>query len=513
MKRAGVLVIACLWLVCSRAYGQGIGWTVWLYNAADGQMTQINESGSLLSGFTLPAPAGFDRYPTRVAVGHGGSPFAYVVSNSTTNQGILVVSDQNQIKATFPLPPTFSDSTEFIADSSLFNEDNTLVTLGYSLENNGWELISLNVTTNQVDYTVRYDLPAIAVLGLPGDLGITPVVRRFIGRTATFNLVDAGVGNPVTPASYDWNIDTNTLTANPVFTSLDTDSLAGTGEIILSLADQRLPNAFNAFALGQSNSLQVYDPNTGARYPFLNLPDASLSSPRFIQNGELILADTVDTADRYAWTVFQRDGSVVGTIPTAATINDVRGLPDGFVYTTDQFSPGTTTVVYVNTRDGLDAGVPIWSGPPGATPMIVWAGGDTITAQVAYTPWAQLAEPVYAPGSTPFVAPAPDQPLLISPAQAAPGEGTPVFSTFLAVGGLARVNTTDGDQLNVRAGPGVNYQITAKLGDDAQVTLMEGPINADGFTWWKIRTGSGIVGWCVESVADGGTRLQTLVPA
>jgi hypothetical protein len=476
-------------------------------------MTQINDSGSLISGFTLPAPVGFDRYPGRVAVGHGGGPFAYVVSSSATNQSLLVVSDQNQIRANFALPPTFSDSTEFIANASLFNEDNSLVALGYSLQGGGWELITLNVPTNQVTYTIGYDLPAVAVLGLPGDFGLTPVARRFAGRIVTFSLIDAGVGGQVAPTSYDWNIDTNTLTINPVFTGLDSDVLAGTGEMIMTLPDQRLPNQFSSFALGQSNSLQVYDPVTGARYPFLNLADASLSSPRFIQNGEFILADTVDTAERYTWTVFQRDGSVVGTIPTAATINDVRGLPDGFVYTTDQFSPGTTTLVYVNTRDGLDVGIPIWTSQPGAAPIIVWAGSNAITTQTAYTPWAQLAEPVYAPGSTPFVAPAPDQPLLLSPAQAAQGDGTPTFATFLAVGGLARVNTTDGDQLNVRVGPGVNYQITAKLGDDAQVTLMEGPVNADGYTWWKVRTGSGIVGWCVESVDDDGTRLQTLVPA
>ena len=85
---------------------------------------------------------------------------------------------------------------------------------------------------------------------------------------------------------------------------------------------------------------------------------------------------------------------------------------------------------------------------------------------------------------------------------------------MLIAGGLAVVHTTNGDQLNVRTGAGTNYQILAKLGDGARVTLIEGPKNADGFQWWHIRTESGIAGWVVDSVNDDdGKRLETLLPA
>lgn len=80
------------------------------------------------------------------------------------------------------------------------------------------------------------------------------------------------------------------------------------------------------------------------------------------------------------------------------------------------------------------------------------------------------------------------------------------------MGGLATVNTTQGDNLNVRLGPGTNFAIAGKLPSGARVTLLEGPRFAEGLTWWKIRAASGLEGWAVESVNDNGTRLQTLLP-
>ena len=508
---AATLIIICLTGTLS-AQAQGAGWTVWLYDPASSSMMTINESGQTVSSYTLPMLPGFDRYPSQVAVGHGGSLTAYVVFNSTTFQGALVVSEQDRLLASYALPLTFADSTEFIADSSLFNEDNSLLALGYSLDGMGWGIITLNLVTGAVDYSIRHDTPTVAVLGLPTEAGLTPVMRQFNGRKVTFNLVKSGTEAAVDLKCFDWNIDTNDLTLNPVYASLDSDRLEVTGEVVMSLPDNRLSNQSAAFPLFQANSLQVFEPLTGGRYPFLNLPDASLQSPRFIQNGELILAEAADTNSTFSWTVFQRNGTPVGTLSNTISIIDVRGVQDGFVYLSDTFLSGARTLVYVYTRDGLDAGVPVWTGIAGSSPIITWAGSPIMAAQVAYMPWAQLAEPVYAPGTTPLVAPAPDQPLLVSPDQVSETGVTPVFNRVLALGGLAVTNTTKGDQLNVRLGAGVNFEIVAKLENGSQVTLLEGPRAGDGFTWWKVRSASGIVGWVVESVDDGGTRLQTLVP-
>jgi hypothetical protein len=190
----------------------------------------------------------------------------------------------------------------------------------------------------------------------------------------------------------------------------------------------------------------------------------------------------------------------------------VRGVPDGFVYTTQTFIPDTTTLMVVNTRVGLDAGVPVWTSAPGEIVELVWAGSTLPVAQVALPPWTQLAPPVFAPGRGGAVAPAPNQPLLVNPADVGGGAVITPALAALTPGGLATVNTTEGDTLNVRLGAGLGFDIVARLRDGERVTIVEGPRSAEGFVWWKIRTAAGIEGWAVESVQEDGARLQTLLP-
>ncbi len=518
-----VMMLAVTWLLITTsltAQAQAIdaNWSVKLYEPGSGRIDTINGSGQVTDTFTLPLAAGFDHYPGRVAVGHGGSLFAYVPYNSSTYQGVLIVSQRERLLASFNLPLTIATSLEFIADESVFSDDNSRVALGYSLDGGGWGVIVLNLLNGSVDYNIRSDMPTVGVLGIPNTAGLTPVIRQFSLQTVTFNLILNGSEAGSALKAYDWKIDSNDLTLNPVYTSLDSDRFNDTNEVIMVAEDDRLQNQKASFPVFQANTIQVYQALTGARFPFFNRPDATLQTPRFIQNGERILVDTATADGRYAWTVVERNGTIVGTLPTAITLSEAKGVANGFVYTTDTFAPGARTLVYVNTRSGLNAGVPIWTSGANEQPIIVWQGNTIVSAQsvggTAYTEWTQLAEPVYAPGSTPVIAPAPDQPLLVSPQDIVTPETTRTFNTVLIAGGLAVVHTTNGDQLNVRAGAGTNYQILAKLGDGARVTLIEGPRTADGFEWWHIRTESGIAGWVVDSVNDeDGKRLATLLPA
>lgn len=520
MLKKVVWALAAVWLLMAvlptQAQVIGANWTVKLYEPISGRLDTIDSSGQVTDSFTLPLIVGFDHYPGRVAVAHGGSLLAYVAYNSSTYQGVLITSQRDRLLASFNLPLTTATSMEFIADDSVFSDDNSRVALGYSLDGGGWGLMVLNLLNSAVDYSIRSDTPTVAALGIANTPGLTPVVRQFSLQTVTFNLVLNGSEAGSALKAYDWKVDSNDLTLNPVYTSLDSDRFINTNEVIMTAEDDRLENRRNSFPMFQANSVQVYEALTGARFPFFNLPDATLQTPRFIQNGERILVDSATADGRYAWTVVERNGTVVGTLPTAITLNEVKGVADGFVYTTDTFSTGARTLVYVDTRTGMNAGVPIWTGGAGEQPLIVWAGNTAISPQAAstaYTAWSQLAEPVYAPGSTPIIAPAPDQPLLVRPQDIATPEATRGFNTVLIPGGLAVVHTTDGDQLNVRTGAGTNYKIIAKLGDGARVTLIEGPRAADGFEWWHVRTDSGITGWVVDSVSDGTKELQTLLPA
>jgi hypothetical protein len=237
-----------------------------------------------------------------------------------------------------------------------------------------------------------------------------------------------------------------------------------------------------------------------------------LYRPRFVQGGERVLAATSDAGGTaITWLVIERSGTLVGSVPIPADVTNAEGVPDGFIYTSGGVTPGAITLVYVNTRDGLDAGVPVWTSAPGGAPIIMWTEGMGFAAQVALPGWAQLAASVTGTGD-PLGGIAFDAgggAVIVAPVDlptTAPSSGG-----ILAVGGQATINTTEGDTLNVRAGPGTSFEIVARLPDGARVTLVEGPRAGDGYSWWRIRAGNA-EGWVVESVDDRGTRLPTLIP-
>jgi hypothetical protein len=71
------------------------------------------------------------------------------------------------------------------------------------------------------------------------------------------------------------------------------------------------------------------------------------------------------------------------------------------------------------------------------------------------------------------------------------------------VGDKARVCTAY-DQLVVRARPGRSSSEIARLKPGTYVTIVDGPICADVWSWWKVQTDSGTVGW----VAEGGDEID-----
>lgn len=60
--------------------------------------------------------------------------------------------------------------------------------------------------------------------------------------------------------------------------------------------------------------------------------------------------------------------------------------------------------------------------------------------------------------------------------------------------------TRMGDNLNLRSLPSLQGSIVSKLREGDQVTILEGPIEADGYVWWKMRAANGLEGWAVDVV-------------
>ena len=58
--------------------------------------------------------------------------------------------------------------------------------------------------------------------------------------------------------------------------------------------------------------------------------------------------------------------------------------------------------------------------------------------------------------------------------------------------------TSAGANLNLRAQPALDGQVAKRLLPGEAVTILEGPTQADGYTWWRMRTKDGIEGWAAD---------------
>ena len=91
----------------------------------------------------------------------------------------------------------------------------------------------------------------------------------------------------------------------------------------------------------------------------------------------------------------------------------------------------------------------------------------------------------------------------------APPTATPrPAPTALGKDVLARVAPPEGIKLKVRDSASTAGKLLGELDKDVQVSVVDGPTDANGITWWKVDNGQGLVGWSAEGV--GGVKY--LVP-
>lgn len=73
------------------------------------------------------------------------------------------------------------------------------------------------------------------------------------------------------------------------------------------------------------------------------------------------------------------------------------------------------------------------------------------------------------------------------------------------VGDRVTVTMPDNGQLSVRTAPGTNATLVARVNAGEQLTVLNGPQQAGGFTWYQVRSDNGsIEGWA--AAGDGDTR-------
>ena len=87
-----------------------------------------------------------------------------------------------------------------------------------------------------------------------------------------------------------------------------------------------------------------------------------------------------------------------------------------------------------------------------------------------------------------------------------PTPDTAVAPPELAIGYYAAVANTDGLGLTVRGGPSTRNIVVTVVDEGVTLFLLDGPVEAEDFSWWQVRLDNGLEGWAVGN-------FMTPVPA
>ncbi|MDQ4074839.1 MAG: SH3 domain-containing protein [Chloroflexota bacterium] len=136
-------------------------------------------------------------------------------------------------------------------------------------------------------------------------------------------------------------------------------------------------------------------------------------------------------------------------------------------------------IIYFALRPGQDEGVVEVLPTPEDTALVDEANGPLAT----FTPGATSTPP---PLDEPVVAP-----------ESEPGDSEGDVAG-LAVGEPAIVTGTDGLGVNLRQAENTSSEVIQILTDDTPLTVVEGPVEGEGYTWWRVRLEDGTEGWVVE---------------
>jgi hypothetical protein len=87
---------------------------------------------------------------------------------------------------------------------------------------------------------------------------------------------------------------------------------------------------------------------------------------------------------------------------------------------------------------------------------------------------------------------------------ARPGATAAPAATNLVKGGFARVDVAGG--ANFREATSPNAKLLTRLPQGTVHQIVDGPVKAENFTWWQLKTPDGVTGWTVEGNIVGAPR-------
>lgn len=540
-KRAACFSVILLCIVLFGAFSFGAAparagggyWEAWLYDRTFGRIVRVAHDGfntTTLIDSVLPGTT-FNRY---ISPSRDGRYLAYVADNTLS----IYDSTIGSVIVNVPLGFGSVSALDFSGSTYMWDSTNTRFAIGYGTNlyegPASWTIAVVDVTIGDITMMLTKEDPA--AFAIPADyFYIIPVVQQFNDFTIIFNTVPyASEGLPQYP-TFGWDFTGGTTFVEDSYISLALDQNV-LGEAVMLVSNNAYPNATHPdIGLAIPNIVSAYNAFTGTRQDYLFAPNAFRVN--FSQSSELVTVSYVDSmsGEPNAILTYTRSGMLVGEMSDGSlpvfNVTSIDGIVGGFIATTSsgEGRAGGTTLYRVYTLPGSDpppfTAVSVWNSSLGANYEIAWVSDEQYQPGTV-DPWG-FANPntVFVPSDTIIAQPVlptlpvaiPIQPTLpvAIPIQPTLPVAIPVVPTLpvavpvqLRIGGQARVQTTAGDTLNMRAGAGRSYPVIAQINAGQIVTLVQGPVAADGFIWWQIMLPTGVVGWSVEA-ADG---IQTLVP-
>jgi len=124
---------------------------------------------------------------------------------------------------------------------------------------------------------------------------------------------------------------------------------------------------------------------------------------------------------------------------------------------------------------------PAETSDPLAPELIILTAPPSPTAAPTTSPVAPTAMPTFTPIPTPNVAVAPEE---------------------ISTGFYASVANTNGLGLTIRGGPSTRNVIVTVAEEGTTLFILDGPKEAENFTWWQVRLDNGLEGWAVANYLE-----------
>jgi hypothetical protein len=479
------LVLALMLVVGLQSTAQPTDFRAWVYLRDTGEMIEAGPGGETWRRL-LPLPGGFDQSPFgNVAVSPDGNLYAYMASNSITFKQTLVIYNRasNSILATYG-PDGLAYNSLDLGVRGAFSPDGRKFAFGYGFEDGGWELIVIDMAGFSLIGQLRSsDHPELA-----DGFGMTPMPAAFTDSAeVAFRLVLGGADGAQRYDSYVWNVNTGEVVPTTVFGTPDLDVFLPTGEILFADADERLPMATDdRFFFGQNNAIFWVDPETRTSTPFIHSATQTFYQPRFVANGQMVLVGAYDGTNS-TWLLYDRPGNLLAEYPIPEVVSTAATNRGFLMLGRFRSAPALYNIDLM--AGGAIPSEPVWALGSETIPFLADVGGAApyFFDMGTYQAWGALAPGIA--DSSPVTAPQPDE-------------------TVLRIGGQATIRTTAGDDLNMRSGAGTGFNVVTQVRPGTVVTLLDGPVDSNNYTWWRVRTPSGQEGW----VVDFADNEETLLP-